>query len=223
MAEPPGLREEDVADWARKQTTGRLCVFEPAAPVPCKTCPWRLENQGGRPDHPQATLAGFYEPSGRDLLWEAWGKERAGLCDGFRASCHSVNHGMGTDRRWDAGGDALIQRELLRWWERGRHRNDCSPLRGVDAVQHVIATVFSRFDPADIEMPGDPVKPRLDGRAVRFKKIVRLCHPGVVNPGIGIPQCAPLKDEEVKRWRRLGIGKDWAEGSGCAYTVAYGA
>ena len=77
-------------------TTDDLKKVEPACPVPCKFCPWRLANQGSRPDPHK-----FYTPGNLARLWK-------GLRNGARMSCHPTDPRMAEF----AGYEALVDREV---------------------------------------------------------------------------------------------------------------
>jgi hypothetical protein len=74
--------------------TSKVAV-KPACPKPCSSCPWRLANQGSKPDPHK-----FYTKANLARLWR-------GLRDGARMSCHP------TDPRISefAGYEALADRE----------------------------------------------------------------------------------------------------------------
>jgi hypothetical protein len=76
-------------------TSEDLKKVEPACPVPCKFCPWRLANQGSKPDPHR-----FYTPANLARLWK-------GLRSGARMSCHPTDPRMAEF----AGYEALADRE----------------------------------------------------------------------------------------------------------------
>lgn len=71
-------------------------VVKPACPVPCSSCPWRLANQGSKPDPHK-----FFVKSNLARLWR-------GLRDGARMSCHPTDPRMAEF----AGYEALVDREV---------------------------------------------------------------------------------------------------------------
>lgn len=89
-----------------------LHKVEPACPVPCKSCPWRLANQGSKPDPHK-----FYTPANLKRLWK-------GLRDGARMSCHPTDPRMAEFKGYEALADrgttnecagslVLVQREFM--------------------------------------------------------------------------------------------------------------
>lgn len=77
-------------------TTTSEGKVEPACPKACSSCPWRLANQGSKPD-----LHKFYSPSNLKRLW-------TGLRNGARMSCHPTDPRMAEF----AGYEALADREI---------------------------------------------------------------------------------------------------------------
>ena len=93
-------------------TSEALKQVEPACPVPCKHCPWRLVNQGSKPDPHK-----FYTPGNLARLWK-------GLRDGARMSCHPTDPRMAEFEGYEAlaerdttnecaGALVLVQREWM--------------------------------------------------------------------------------------------------------------
>ncbi len=93
-------------------TTEGLGKVEPACPVPCKHCPWRLANQGSKPDPHR-----FYTPGNLARLWK-------GLRAGARMSCHPTDPRMAEFEGYEdqadrevtnecAGALVLVQREWM--------------------------------------------------------------------------------------------------------------
>lgn len=89
-------------------------VIKPACPQPCKACPWRLANQGSKPDPHK-----FYTASNLARLWR-------GLRNGARMSCHPTDPRMAEFKGYEALSDrdvthecagalTLQQRELMRF------------------------------------------------------------------------------------------------------------
>jgi hypothetical protein len=85
---------------------------EPACPVPCKHCPWRLANQGSKPDPHK-----FYTPGNLAQLWR-------GLRSGARMSCHPTDPRMAEFEGYEALADresthecagalVIVQREWM--------------------------------------------------------------------------------------------------------------
>jgi hypothetical protein len=70
---------------------------KPACPKPCSSCPWRLANQGSKPDPHK-----FYAKANLARLWK-------GLRDGARMSCHPTDPRMAEF----AGYEALADREIM--------------------------------------------------------------------------------------------------------------
>lgn len=75
-----------------------LHKVEPACPVPCKFCPWRLSNQGQK--HPHK----FYTPANLKRLWK-------GLRDGARMSCHPTDPRMAEFEGYEALADREVTHE----------------------------------------------------------------------------------------------------------------
>lgn len=93
-------------------TNDGLHVVEPACPVPCKFCPWRLANQGSKPDPHK-----FYTKGNLARLWK-------GLRAGARMSCHPTDPRMAEFEGYEAlaerestnecaGALVLVQREWM--------------------------------------------------------------------------------------------------------------
>ena len=89
-------------------------VVKPACPVPCKSCPWRLANQGSKPDPHK-----FYTKANLARLWK-------GLRDGARMSCHPTDPRMAEFAGYEslaerdtthecAGALTIIQREFMKF------------------------------------------------------------------------------------------------------------
>lgn len=87
-----------------------------ACPVPCKSCPWRLANQGSKPDPHK-----FYTKANLARLWR-------GLREGARMSCHPTDPRMAEFAGYEsladrdvthecAGALTLQQRELMKYQE----------------------------------------------------------------------------------------------------------
>jgi len=90
--------------------------IKPACPKPCSSCPWRLANQGSKPD-PHS----FYTKANLARLWK-------GLRDGARMSCHPTDPRMSEFAGYEsladrgvthecAGALTLQQRELMKYQE----------------------------------------------------------------------------------------------------------
>jgi len=80
-------------------TDPALVKVEPACPVPCKFCPWRLANQGSKPDpHKFYTLAN---------LKRLWG----GLRRGAQMSCHPTDPRMAEFAGYEALADRIVTNE----------------------------------------------------------------------------------------------------------------
>jgi len=69
----------------------------PACPKPCSSCPWRVANQGSKPDPHK-----FYTPANLARLWR-------GLRNGTRMSCHPTDPRMAEFE----GYEALADREVI--------------------------------------------------------------------------------------------------------------
>lgn len=93
-------------------TDNNLGKVEPACPVPCKYCPWRLANQGSKPDPHK-----FYTPANLARLWK-------GLRAGARMSCHPTDPRMAEFKGYEALADrastnectgalVIVQREFM--------------------------------------------------------------------------------------------------------------
>lgn len=91
-------------------------AIKPACPVPCKSCPWRLANQGSKPDPHK-----FYTKTNLARLWR-------GLRDGARMSCHPTDPRMAEFAGYEsladrdtthecAGALTLVQREFMKFQE----------------------------------------------------------------------------------------------------------
>ena len=80
-------------------TDDGLKQVEPACPVPCKFCPWRLTNQGSKPDPHK-----FYEQGNLARLWK-------GLRDGARMSCHPTDPRMAEFEGYEALADREVTHE----------------------------------------------------------------------------------------------------------------
>lgn len=91
-------------------------VVKPACPVPCKSCPWRISNQGSKPDP-----HGFFTKSNLRRLWK-------GLRDGARMSCHPTDPRMAEFAGYEslasrdtthecAGALTIVQREFMKFQE----------------------------------------------------------------------------------------------------------
>lgn len=85
-----------------------------ACPKPCSSCPWRLANQGSKPDPHK-----FYTKANLARLWK-------GLRDGVRMSCHPTDPRMAEFAGYEsladrdvthecAGALTLQQRELMKY------------------------------------------------------------------------------------------------------------
>jgi hypothetical protein len=85
---------------------------KPACPKACASCPWRLANQGSKPDP-----HGFYTRKNLARLWK-------GLREGARMSCHPTDPRMAEFEGYEslaerevahecAGALVLTQRELM--------------------------------------------------------------------------------------------------------------
>lgn len=85
-----------------------------ANPTPCAHCPWRLANQGKKPDP-----HGFYTKGNLKRLW-------GGLRNGVRMTCHPTDPRMsdfehapavkeGTQTHECTGGLTLQQREMMKF------------------------------------------------------------------------------------------------------------
>lgn len=70
-----------------------------ACPVPCKHCPWRLANQGSKPDPHK-----FFTPANLKRLWK-------GLRDGARMSCHPTDPRMAEFEGYEALADRDVTHE----------------------------------------------------------------------------------------------------------------
>lgn len=76
-----------------------LYRVEPACPRPCVHCPWRLANQGSRPDPHK-----FYTPGNLARLWK-------GLRAGARMSCHPTDPRMAEFEGYEALADRAVTNE----------------------------------------------------------------------------------------------------------------
>lgn len=74
----------------------QIVEVRPACPKPCASCPWRIANQGSRPDPHK-----FYTKANLARLWR-------GLRNGARMSCHPTDPRMAEF----AGYEALADREI---------------------------------------------------------------------------------------------------------------
>lgn len=72
---------------------------KPACPRPCAHCPWRLANQGSKPDPHK-----FYTPSNLARLWR-------GLRAGARMSCHPTDPRMSEFEGYEALADREVTHE----------------------------------------------------------------------------------------------------------------
>lgn len=96
-----------------RETSDHVSV-EPACPKACASCPWRLANQGSKPDP-----HGFYTKANLKRLWD-------GLRNGARMSCHPTDPRMAEFSGYEALADrevahecagslVLTQREVMRF------------------------------------------------------------------------------------------------------------
>lgn len=72
---------------------------EPACPRACEHCPWRLANQGSKPDPHK-----FYTPGNLARLWR-------GMRAGARMSCHPTDPRMAEFEGYEALADREVTRE----------------------------------------------------------------------------------------------------------------
>jgi hypothetical protein len=80
-------------------TNDGLHAVEPACPVPCKFCPWRLANQGSKPDPHK-----FYTLGNLARLWK-------GLRSGARMSCHPTDPRMAEFAGYESLADRVSTNE----------------------------------------------------------------------------------------------------------------
>jgi hypothetical protein len=89
-----------------------LKTIEPACPKACSSCPWRLANQGSKPDPHK-----FYTPANLKRLW-------SGMRDGYHMSCHPTDPRMAEFAGYEplaardtahecTGSLILVQREFM--------------------------------------------------------------------------------------------------------------
>lgn len=100
-------------------------IVRPACPRPCSSCPWRIANQGSKPDPHK-----FYTKANLARLWR-------GLRDGARMSCHPTDPRMAEF----AGYEALADRE---------NTNECA---GALVLQQREVTEFQDIALADPKGP----------------------------------------------------------------------
>jgi hypothetical protein len=92
----------------------QIAEIKSACPKPCSSCPWRLANQGSKPDPHK-----FYTPANLTRLWK-------GLKDGARMSCHPTDPRMAEFAGYEAlaertvthecaGALTLVQREMMKF------------------------------------------------------------------------------------------------------------
>jgi hypothetical protein len=219
----------------RSLVRGRQMVIEPAAPTACDTCPWRIRNHLAPPLHKgRRTPATFYTPEARARMWSHWSEDGAGLAGGYRPGCHHQrDEGI---ERWCAGGDSILQRELLRWWVAGRSRHTFATLTGLEAIHQVLGAVLGVFIGFDhdghitdddgtvvrIDLgagTADVVEPRFDGQPLTLEHVARLAHPGVADPSVGCEATGLPTAAERATWRRLNLGAGWRTGPGRGRTI----
>jgi hypothetical protein len=139
-----------------------------------------------------------------------------------------------TERRWCAGGDALQQRELARWWLAGRSARAFAALAGADAIRQILAGVVGIFVGHDesgaivtegltLDPSGECLRPHVHGRPLDLEEVAPLMHPGVADPGIACEATSPLTPEELAEFRRLDLGAGWKDGPGRGTTIGLGA
>lgn len=91
-------------------------AVKPACPKPCSSCPWRLANQGSKPDPHK-----FFTKGNLARLWR-------GLRDGARMSCHPTDPRMAEFAGYEsladrdtthecAGALTVVQREFMKFQE----------------------------------------------------------------------------------------------------------
>lgn len=73
----------------------------PATPKACSSCPWRLANQGSKPDP-----HGFFTKSNLTRLWR-------GLRNGARMSCHPTDPRMAEFKGYEALADREVTHECM--------------------------------------------------------------------------------------------------------------
>ena len=129
-----------------------------------------------------------------------------------------------------AGAEALTQRELLRWWLRGRPVTDFGSLRNADAIRAVVATIvgddvyregqYLVTVGVSLEPDGnDRLRPFLQGSPLPFAAICRQAHPSVPDPTVGADEVVARLDVGEKTvFEALEVGQDWDRASGCWVT-----
>lgn len=153
-------------------TEPQIVEIKSACPVPCKSCPWRLANQGSKPDPHK-----FYTKANLARLWK-------GLRYGARMSCHPTDPRMAEF----AGYEALADRDVT---------HECT---GALVLQQRELMKFQEIAEADPKGPALKAYRRLHSKGLMREGLIALVNRAVFG-GTGLDRVAmstpDLNDTEI--------------------------
>lgn len=199
-------------DFARgvERARQRLHAKEPL-PTACRTCPWRLANDGLKDPQDHRASPVFYTPEARRVMWEGGVLEDeeqtvilapgAGACDGRTIICHATvddfveNAVASTDTRahFCAGATGIQHRAVLRAFARGD--GDVSPLTPLGARRVVAAMLNVPESEIDLEAwtaAGEPIT---------RERLIEACHPLAFDAVVGTDDVPAPSPDEIEAWK----------------------